>query len=258
MTGEPQTVQLSVGEGIATITLDRPDRMNALDPTTANAWRAAVHRALDNDSVRAIVLQAEGPSFCAGGDVLSMAEGGHDISALARTLNDGIGALIGSVVPVIAAAQGTTVGGGLGLLLASDYAIVSDDARIGSLYSEMALTPDLSVTAQLGRAVGQRRALQLALTPRLLTASEALEWGLVAEAVPRGRVRERALELAATIAAGPSAAYGQAKRLIRAEPSNTLSEQLSDEALTIGRAAATPEARRRIAAFAARSGRATS
>src|SRR6185312_13994380 len=129
--------------------------------------------------VGAILIDAEGPSFCAGGDVLSMAAGGFSadsIAELAGVINRGILSLVESSTPVVAAAQGTTAGGGLGILLASDYAVVGEDSRIGSLYANMGLTPDLSVTAHLGRAIGQRRALQLVLQDRLLSAAEAVEW----------------------------------------------------------------------------------
>lgn len=255
---EAATVLFTAEGGVGYITLNRPERMNAFDEPTAYAWREAVRSAVDDDSVVVIVVQAEGRSFCAGGDVLAMASGGvgdGGITELARVINEGIETLVGSAVPVIAAAQGSTAGGGLGILLASDYAIVAEDSRLGSLYAELGLTPDLSVTAQLARAVGERRALQLALTARMLTADEALDWGLVAEVVPVGTVRMRAGELARTLAAGAADAYGQAKRLLRSERQRSFAEQLDDEAVTIGAAAGTGEARTRIAAFAARSGR---
>ena len=131
-------------------------------------------------------IDAAGPAFCAGGDVIDMATtmgSADDITALAEVINTGIRSLTESAVPVVAAAHGTTAGGGLGILLSSDYAVVGSRSRLGSLYANIGLTPDLSVSAQLARAVGQRRALQLVLQDRLLSAAEAVEWGLVAEAV---------------------------------------------------------------------------
>ncbi|WP_197509595.1 enoyl-CoA hydratase/isomerase family protein [Tessaracoccus coleopterorum] len=112
---------------------------------------------------------------------------GGGVEELAGVINNGITALVASSVPVVAAVQGTAVGGGLGILLSSDYAVGAVDARIGSLYADMGLTPDLSVTAHLSRAVGERRALQLTLTSRLLSADEALDWGFSPRSATRSR-----------------------------------------------------------------------
>ena len=177
---------------------------------------------------------------------------------LARlTLNRGIRALTGSAIPVVAAAQGTMAGGGLGILLCSDYAVIGADSRLGSLYANIGLTPDLSVSAQLARAVGERRALQLVLQDRLLDAREAVEWGLAAEAVGGGdaaatalAVRARAEEVARFWLAGAFRAYGEAKRLIRSQRDRTFAEQLAEEARTIGAAFDREEATVRVRAFA--------
>ncbi|SNU00497.1 Enoyl-CoA hydratase [Ruaniaceae bacterium KH17] len=240
-------------DGILRIILNRPERLNAFDSDLAAEFAAAAER-ISEQEVRVVLLSAEGPAFCAGGDVVAMAatESGSVITELAQVINRGLSALLSSSVPVVAAAHGTTAGGGLGLLLASDYAIVGESSRIGALYATQGLTPDLSVTALLGDAVGQRRALQLTLNDQLLTAQQALEWGLVAEVVPDGAVKSRADEFATALANGAYAAYGQAKRLLRARPDRALAEHLEDEARTIGAAFDTPEASARIAAFAAR------
>ncbi len=248
-------VLLSVSDGIARITLNRPDRLNAFDEDAAHSWAEATRGAVDHPEVRAIVLQAEGRAFCAGGDVRAMAEmtdRGDQIAALARRINEGIRALFESSIPVVAAAQGTTAGGGLGILLSSDYAVVGKSAKIGSLYANVGLSPDLSVSALLGRAIGERRALQLTLQEGMLSAEEAREWGLVAEVVEDDAVRERAEEIAVHWASNAAGAYGQAKRLVRSQPDRTFVAQLDDEAATIGRLAILDEANARIAAFAAR------
>ena len=251
-------VLFAVEGGLARITLNRPARLNAFDEATARSWERVTAEAVSRDDVGAILIDAEGPSFCAGGDVLSMADSGFSadgITELAGVINRGILSLTESAKPVVAAAQGTTAGGGLGILLASDYAVIGTDSRVGSLYANMGLTPDLSVTAHLGPAVGQRRALQLVLQDRLLTAVEAVEWGLVAEAVEPDQVRARGEAIARFWLAGAAAAYGQAKRLVRSAPESSVVDQLDDEARTIGAALATPEAQARVAAFAAASAR---
>ncbi|MFS0911822.1 enoyl-CoA hydratase/isomerase family protein [Microbacterium sp. 179-I 3D2 NHS] len=256
-------VLFTVDEGMARLTLNRPSRLNAFNADLAHAWRDATTEAVSRADVGAILIDATGPAFCAGGDVIDMATmggSGADITALAEVINSGIRALTESSVPVVAAAHGTTAGGGLGILLASDYAVVGSRSKLGSLYANIGLTPDLSVSAQLARAVGQRRALQLVLQDRLLSAAEAVEWGLVAEAVDAAEgvdeaslVRARGEEIARFWLAGAADAYGQAKRLVRSQPERTFVEQLSEEARSIGAALETPDAQARIAAFAAAS-----
>lgn len=261
-------ILFAVEEGMARLTLNRPARLNAFNADLAHAWKDATAEATSRTDVKAILIDAAGPAFCAGGDVIDMATtmgaSGAEITALAEVINSGIRSLTESAVPVVAAAHGTTAGGGLGILLCSDYAVVGSRSKLGSLYANIGLTPDLSVSAQLARAVGQRRALQLVLQDRLLTAAEAVEWGLVAEAVEgedaaaeAERVRARGEEIARFWLAGAADAYGQAKRLVRAQPERSFVEQLSEEARSIGAALETPDAQARVAAFAAASAKKT-
>lgn len=256
-------ILFSVDRGMARLTLNRPARLNAFNADLARAWRDVTAEAVSRDDVKVILLDAAGPAFCAGGDVLDMATtmgAGSDIADLAGVINAGIRALTESAIPVVAAAHGTTAGGGLGILLCSDYAVVGGRSKLGSLYANIGLTPDLSVSAQLAAAVGQRRALQLVLQDRLLSADEAQEWGLVAEVVSgtdaadeAERVRERAEEIARFWLAGAVDAYGQAKRLVRSRPERTFAEQLAEEARSIGASFDTADAKARVAAFAASS-----
>ncbi|MGL3149404.1 enoyl-CoA hydratase/isomerase family protein [Microbacterium sp. A82] len=253
-------ILFSVDDGLARLTLNRPTRLNAFNADLAQAWRDATIEATTRDDVRAILLDASGPAFCAGGDVLDMATTmgeGSQIADLAGVINIGIRALTESAIPVVAAAHGTTAGGGLGILLCSDYAVIGGRSKVGSLYANIGLTPDLSVSAQLAAAIGQRRALQLVLQDRLLTAEEALEWGIAAEIVAGAdaaeeadRVRSRAEEIARFWLAGAASAYGQAKRLVRSRPERTFVDQLAEEARSIGAAFDTADAKARVAAFA--------
>lgn len=256
-------VLFHIVDRLARITLNRPARLNAFDEEMAHAWRDAAQTAAASGDVGAILIDASGPAFCAGGDVIAMAarvDSGAKITELAQVINAGIRALVDSAVPVVAAAHGTTAGGGLGVLLASDYAVVGHRSRLGSRYADVGLTPDLSVSAQLAAAVGERRALQLLLQDRMLSGGEAREWGLAAETVEgddadseASLVRRRGEEVARSWLAGAASAYGGAKRLIRTRERRTFAEQLEEEARTIGAAFATPDAQARIAAFAARS-----
>lgn len=254
-------ILFTVDDGLARLTLNRPASLNAFDADLAMAWRDVTAEAVGRDDVRAILLDAAGRAFCAGGDVVAMATtmgSGADITSLAHVINEGILSLTQSAIPVVAAAHGTTAGGGLGILMCSDYAVVGASSKIGSLYANIGLTPDLSVSAQLARAVGERRALQLVLQDRLLSAEEALEWGLVAEAVAAAdadaeadAVRARAEQIARFWLTGAAGAYGQAKRLVRSQPSRSFAEQLAEEARSIGAAFETADAKARVAGFAA-------
>jgi len=247
-------ILFTVDDGLARITLNRPDRLNAFDAATGHAWADITAEAVARDDVAAVLLDGNGPAFCAGGDVRAMVEldSGEAMTELAEVINRGILTLVESELPVAVAAHGTTVGGGLGILLAGDYAIVGEGSRIGSRYANMGLTPDLSVSAQLARAVGERRALQLVLSDRMLSGAEAVAWGLAAEQVPDAEVAARAEAVARSWVEGAATAYGRAKRLVRDAAHTSLREQLAEEARSIGAAYETPEARGLTAAFAGR------
>ena len=154
------SVLLHVENKVATITLNRPEALNSLNAEMAREWAHACESAAGDDGAQAIVIQGEGPAFCAGGDVkamYAMPDRGTSITALAREINRGLRALTHSTKPVVAAAHGTTAGGGLGVLLSTDYAIIGESSKVGSLYAGVGLTPDLSVSAHLARAASALR-----------------------------------------------------------------------------------------------------
>lgn len=250
-----ESVLLQIDDGVATITLNRPESLNAFDAEMADRWARVTAEVVRDDAVRAIVVLGAGRAFCAGGDVRAMggfADRESELRALAARISDGNLALYESSKPVVAGAFGTTAGGGLGVLLCSDYAVVGTSSKLGSLYGGVGLTPDLSVSVLLARAVGERRALQLVLQERLLTAAEASEWGLVAEVVPDDEVRGRAVEVARRWADTVPYAYGQAKRLVREAGDRTVRDQLAEEARTIGATSVRTEGDAKIRAFLSR------
>lgn len=245
------SVRLTVEGGVARLVLDRPARLNAIDFEAGEAFRDAALDATRSSSVRAIVLEGEGPAFCAGGDVLAMAgvrASGAEVTRMAETIHDGIGALVGSALPIVSAAQGAVAGGGIGVMLAADYVVAGRDLKVMAKYADVGLTPDLGVSTLLTEAVGRRRALQLLLSDTVLGADRALDWGMVAEIADDPRARAR--DVAAAWAAGPWRALGQAKRLVHAGATRPRSASFDDEAATIGAAFAGHEAQDRIAAFA--------
>lgn len=247
-------IQLDQHDGIAHIRFTRPERLNAFDFEMGRQYRDACLAAVADPDTRAILITAEGPAFCAGGDVLAMSQAnvaGSEITDSARVINQGITALTEAPIPVVASVRGAVAGGGIGLMLAADYVVAGAGLRVAGKYADVGLTPDLGVSTLLARAIGERRALQLLLTNRELDADQALECGLVAEVAQNADVSAR--KIAERWVASAASALGQAKRLVRAQAHRPLTESLDDEAVAIGQAYERDEAKERISAFAAAS-----
>ncbi|QDZ14831.1 enoyl-CoA hydratase/isomerase family protein [Humibacter ginsenosidimutans] len=251
-------ILFEVSDGLAHITLNRPERLNAIDAEAARRWRELAQEVAERDDITAVLFDAAGPAFCAGGDVAAMATmggSGEVVRELADIIHDGHRVFAQTPKPIVAAVQGAVAGGGLGFMLVADYVVAGEAAFFVSKYADIGLTPDCGVSTLLPEAVGVRRALQLLLTDRSLTAVEGQEWGLVAEVVPDDLLAARARAVAEHWLSGATGAYGQAKRLVRDSVARSYADGLDDEARTIGAAFDTPDARARVAAFAARSTR---
>lgn len=241
---------------LARVTFNRPASLNAMGFEMGRRWRDVAHELTSDDTVGAIILDAAGPAFCAGGDVIEMATSGAsgaDVTGAAHTIHDGIRTFVESDKPIVAAVQGAVAGGGLGLMLTADYIVASDRAKFVSRYANIGLTPDLGVSTLLPAAVGQRRALQLLLQDVTIDAGTALDWGLVTEVVPADDVAARSEAVARFWLDNATAAFGQAKRLVRSGAHRPFAENLDDEARSIGARFDTDEARARVQAFAAAS-----
>ena len=253
------SILFTVDNGLAHLTLNRPTRLNAINEDAAHAWRDLAQQVADRDDIGAVLFDATGPAFCAGGDVAEMSAMDGDSAAtigeLADIIHEGHRTFAATPKPIVAAVNGAVAGGGLGFMLVADYIVASASARFVSKYADIGLTPDCGVSTLLPEAVGMRRALELTLSSRSLTAAEALDWGLVTEVVPDGQTDARAREIADVWLSGATAAFGEAKRLLRAGVGRDYTTALDDEARTIAAAAATDDARARIAAFVARSAR---
>lgn len=241
---------------LARVTFNRPAFLNAMGFEMGRRWRDVAHELTADESVGAILLDAAGPAFCAGGDVFEMATSGAtgaDVTGAAHTIHDGIRTFVESDKPIVAAVQGAVAGGGLGLMLTADYIVASESAKFVSKYANIGLTPDLGVSTLLPAAVGQRRALQLLLQDTVIDAATALDWGLVTEVVPAADVSSRAEAIARFWLENATGAFGQAKRLVRSGAGRGFGENLDDEAASIGARFDTDEAKARVAAFAAAS-----
>jgi 2-(1,2-epoxy-1,2-dihydrophenyl)acetyl-CoA isomerase len=243
------TVLLDTRDGVAVITLNRPDAQNTV----------SLRFAMDMDEVtqkiqgaRAVLLTANGRSFCAGGDLKEF--GGKDdiadhIKEVLSYLHPAIERLDSLDVPVVAAVRGSAAGAGLGLACAADIVLAAPDAKFVSAYTRIGLSPDGSTSYSLPRLVGVRRALELVLTNRILDASEAQEWGIVTRIVADEQLDAEASDLAERLAAGATAGLGAARRLVRDSLGRTLAHQLDMEAEAIFRSASDSNAKEGIAAF---------
>jgi 2-(1,2-epoxy-1,2-dihydrophenyl)acetyl-CoA isomerase len=254
------SILLHVEGGLARVTFNRPASLNAMDFEMGGRWRDLARQVTSDPSIGAVILDAAGPAFCAGGDVVAMATsgaGGEAVTATAHVIHEGIRTFALSDKPIVAAVQGAVAGGGLGLMLTADYVVAADTAKFVSKYANIGLTPDLGVSTLLPAAIGQRRALQLLLQDRTLSAAEALDWGLVAEVLPGAEVAARAAEIAQFWLANATAAFGNAKRLVRVGADRSFADNLDDEAASIGARFDTPESQMRVAAFAAASRKAS-
>lgn len=252
-------ILFEVTDGLARVTLNRPARLNAVDPGAIARWQSLAHEIAERDDIGAVLFDANGRAFCAGGDVVAMsqlaageADAGAVITGLADRIHDGHRTLRESAKPIVAAVQGPVAGGGLGFMLVADLIVASDRATFASRYADVALTPDCGVSTLLPEAIGTRRALELTLTARTLSAAEALEWGLVTEVVAPEALEARARQIAESWLRGATGAFGQAKRLVRSGLERSFAEALDDEARTIGAAFEGPQAQAAIAAFGAR------
>lgn len=238
---------------IARLTLVRGDAGNALDLDMAEGLREAAHRvAAGREDLAAVLFEAEGRNFCVGGDLRAFAtatDQGKYVQRLAESVHEALAVLVASPVPVITVVHGVAAGAGLGLALAGDLVFAGRGARFRTAYTAAGLSPDCGVSWVLPRLLGSARALDLALTNRLLTAEDAERSGLVSRVVDDSVLATEATKTAHLLCEGSSAAMAQAKRLMRTAVDAGLELHLADEARTITRLASTPDGREGVAAF---------
>jgi methylglutaconyl-CoA hydratase len=257
MTSEAEApVHLSVVDGIATMTLNRPKEMNSFDGVTAQAILDTLARVADDRAVRVVVVAANGPAFSAGGDfnwVLSW----PDITAAerqagARVMTEVVQAIYDLPQPTIARVQGAAVGGGIGVMLACDYAVASDKARFGLTSVRNGLLAGIAI-AVLIQAVGTRRARQLLMHGGLFPASEALAIGLVDRVVPAERLDAEVAALAGELKLGAPDVQALVKRLVtRIDAMQTDDAVVDLVATNVAGQCITDEAREGMSAFLAK------
>ena len=242
-------VETQRDEGVLTITLNRPEVLNAFNPPMQAGFGAALKEARAAD-VRAVVLTGAGRGFCVGQDLNEFKDEAGDIAERLRTtFNPNVVALRSLEKPVIGAINGAAAGAGLALACACDLRLAASSATFVPAFINVGLVPDTGASYFVGRILGYARAFDWLCSGRRLSAADAHAWGLVAEVVPDDRLFARAAEVAASFAALPTAAIGMTKRLLERSAFTTLTEQLELEAQLQAAAAATEDFAEGVAAF---------
>jgi len=241
-------VEVTREGAVQTITLNRPDVINAFNRAMHGALRAALKEAADPD-VRAVVLTGAGRGFCAGQDLTEFQEMPDVREALNATYHPNVLAIRALEKPVIAAVNGACAGAGLSLACACDIRIAAADAVFVPGFVGIGLVPDAGGTHFIHRLLGASRAFEWMVSNRRLSALEAFEWGLVSQVVEADALRARAAEVAATLAAGPTRAIGMTKRLFDHAETATLEEQLEMESQLQAAATQSEDFREGVAAI---------
>ncbi len=209
-------ILVNIADGVGTVTLNRPERLNTLANPTVGLLVDALDEVAESPDVRVVVLAGNGEVFCAGADQAEMIERApQEWEPIVRRYLDPVRAIVGMDKPVIAALHGDTVGGGLGLALASDFRIAAEGIRMGAPFTRIGLAGcDMSAGWFLPRMVGLGKATELMFTGRLVGAEEALDIGLVHKVVPAEVFADEVASLAKKLAAGPPIAHAWTKRAI--------------------------------------------
>jgi 2-(1,2-epoxy-1,2-dihydrophenyl)acetyl-CoA isomerase len=249
-----KALTFEIRDGVATITLTRPASFNALDMQMSVELLDVANICSTDPAVRCVVLTGAGDkAFCAGGDVAGFVAAGDKVQRLVADMTTNLHTAISRFAwmraPVIAAVNGVAAGAGLSIMAFCDLAIAADHARFTSAYTRIGLTPDGSSTYFLSHLIGRRRAMELYLTNRNLTAAEALDWGLVNRVVPAAELMGEVWALARQLADGPTEAHGGIKRLLNSAATESLESQMELETRTIIAMVATQDGREGVRAF---------
>ena len=246
-------VEYDVADGVAHIELNRPETANAFDLATTRRFAALVARAGEDHRVRAVLVSGSGPRFCGGGDVASFAAAEDQpgyVHQVAIELDAAYRTLSALERPVVAAVHGAVAAAGLALMLSCDIVVAAPGTKFVFAYPGIGFTPDCGVSYLLPRAIGQQRALAFALAGKPASASQAAEWGMVAEVVDDPKAR--AGDLARALADGPATALGHVRRLLRRGWEMDRVETGLEEARTITEMVKGAEAQGLIARFVGR------
>ncbi|KAF1068532.1 enoyl-CoA hydratase/isomerase family protein [Variovorax sp.] len=251
-----KTLDYRLDDGVATLTLDRPEAKNALDPTMADELGECLAAIRADEAVRVLVLAGAGGAFCAGGDVKAMGQGGPrtpeqrraGMARYTRICTE----LMALDRPVIAAVDGVAYGAGFSLALMCDIVLLSERARLCMVFQRIGLVPDMGAFYTLPRVVGLQRAKELIFSAREIDATEALHLGLAMEVVPAEALAARAQAIARSFAGASPVAMSIAKRALQASLGSDLQTLLEIESSGQALASNSDYAKEAVRRFAAR------
>ncbi len=254
------TVALTRDGGVATVTLQRPQAMNALDVATKVALLAALREVAEDDAVRAVVLTGTGRAFCVGQDLHEHVEALHAADAGGFALDDTVRDHYNPIVtllstmpkPVVAAVNGIAAGAGASFAFACDLRVLGAGAGFTTAFAGIGLSCDSGASWWLPRLIGSARATELLLLPRTVGSAEALAVGLAHRVVPDAELADAAAALAARLGAGPTLAYAAIKSALRFSQSHDLADSLAHEGELMGRTGRSADHRGAVDAFVAK------
>lgn len=228
------SVLSELGDGLLVVTLNRPDKLNAFNEDMHRAFRSAIQRAHDDDTVRCVLITGAGRAFCAGQDLGDRdprtMDGPPDLGETLETFYNPTLRLIRSLAkPVIVAVNGVAAGAGANIALACDIVIAGRSAKFIQAFAKIGLTPDAGGSFMLTRLLGEARAKGLALTAEPLPAEKAADWGLIWKVVDDDALMDEATAFARQLAAGPTRGLGLTKLSIQAASMNSFDAQLDHE-----------------------------
>ena len=256
MTADP--VLVDVADGVATITLNRPESMNSLDVATKVALREAVQAVARDDAARCVVLTGTGRAFCVGQDLkehVSILRSGTS-DALFSTVDEHYNPIVTALAtmekPVVAAVNGVAAGAGASLALACDLRVLADTAGFNFAFAGVALSCDTGSSWTLPRLVGRAKALELLYLPSTVDAAESHRLGLATRVVPADELAAATAELAGRLAAGPTVAYASMRASVAYSEEHTFAESLAHESRMMTRTGATRDHAAAVEAFVAK------
>jgi 2-(1,2-epoxy-1,2-dihydrophenyl)acetyl-CoA isomerase len=250
-------VEFEVRGHVGYITLNRPEAANALNAEVAKQLDQVALQCEENQGLRAVLMTGAGRMFCGGGDLKAFAAQPPEklpayLKSVTFYFHQAIHRFARMRAPLVVVVNGNAGGGGMSLALAGDIVLAAESARFTMAYTRVGLTPDGSSTYTLPRLVGVRRAAELMLTNRTLSAREAEQIGLITQAVPDAELRQQAEALVEELAQGATHAFGGVKRLLYTSATSSLAEQMELETEWIAEMARTRDAQEGITAFLAK------
>jgi len=250
---EYESLLFDVSDRVAKIVLNRPDAANGIDIPLARELMQSAIRCDEDAEIRAVLLTGAGRFFCAGGDLKAFAAYGEAVPTALKELTVYLHAATSRFArmdaPVVVAVNGAAAGAGMSLAISGDLVLAAASAKFTMAYTAAGLSPDGSASYFLPRLIGLRRSQELMLTNRRLSASEALEWGLVSRVVPDADLLAEAEALAHALGQGPTRALGMVKTLLHGSFAGTLETQMELEARGIAAMAASADGQEGIQAF---------